>query len=57
MDQGGLGRSFEDFSQSARDDLLDALTSVAEGEHPSIAKPLIPAAQSLDPSACAGPLV
>jgi phage-related protein len=33
-------RDFEDFPQGARDDLLDALTSVAEGGHPSIAKPL-----------------
>jgi phage-related protein len=33
-------RDFEDFPQGARDDLLDALTAVAEGGHPSIAKPL-----------------
>jgi phage-related protein len=33
-------RDFEDFPQGARDDLLDALTAVAEGGHPAIAKPL-----------------
>ena len=33
-------RDFEDFPQGARDDLLDALTAIAEGGHPSIAKPL-----------------
>lgn len=33
-------KDFEDFPRGARDDLLDALTSVAEGGHPSIAKPL-----------------
>jgi phage-related protein len=33
-------QDFEDFPQGARDDLLDALTAVAEGEYPSIAKPL-----------------
>lgn len=33
-------RNFEDFPQGARDDLLDALTAVADGGHPSIAKPL-----------------
>jgi len=33
-------RDFEDFPQGARDDLLDALTAVAEGGHPTIAKPL-----------------
>jgi phage-related protein len=33
-------RDFEDFPQGARDDLLDALTAVADGGHPSIAKPL-----------------
>jgi phage-related protein len=33
-------RDFEDFPQGARDDLLDALTAVAGGGHPSIAKPL-----------------
>ncbi len=32
---------FEDLPQGARDDLLDALTAVAEGAHPAIAKPLI----------------
>jgi phage-related protein len=31
-------RDFEDFPQGARDDLLDALTAVAEGGHPAIAK-------------------
>jgi phage-related protein len=34
-------RDFEDFPQGARDDLLDALTAVAEGAHPAIAKPLV----------------
>ena len=33
-------KDFEDFPQGARDDVLDALTAVAAGEHPSIAKPL-----------------
>ena len=33
-------RDFEEFPQSARDDLLDALTAVAEGGHPTITKPL-----------------
>jgi phage-related protein len=33
-------KDFEDFPQGARDDLLDALTAVADGGHPSIAKPL-----------------
>lgn len=33
-------KDFESFPQGARDDLLDALTIVAEGGHPSIAKPL-----------------
>lgn len=33
-------RDFEDFPKGAQDDLLDALTAVAEGSHPSIAKPL-----------------
>ncbi len=33
-------KDLEDFPQGARDDLLDALTAVAEGGHPSIAKPL-----------------
>lgn len=33
-------KDFEDFPQGARDDLLDALTAVAAGGHPSIAKPL-----------------
>jgi phage-related protein len=33
-------RGFEDFPQGARDDFLDALTVVAEGGHPDIAKPL-----------------
>jgi phage-related protein len=33
-------KDFEDFPRGARDDLLDALTAVAEGEYPSIAKPL-----------------
>jgi phage-related protein len=33
-------KDFEHFPQGARDDLLDALTAVAEGGFPSIAKPL-----------------
>jgi phage-related protein len=33
-------KDFEDFPQAARDDLLDALTAVADGGHPTIAKPL-----------------
>jgi phage-related protein len=33
-------KDFDDFPQGARDDLLDALTAIAEGGHPSIAKPL-----------------
>jgi len=33
-------KDFEDFPQGARDDLLDALTAVADGGHPSIAKSL-----------------
>jgi len=33
-------RDFEDFPEKARDRLLDALTVVAEGGMPSIAKPL-----------------
>ena len=33
-------RDFEEFPQGARDDLLDALTAVAEGGFPTIAKPL-----------------
>jgi phage-related protein len=33
-------KDFEDFPECARDDLLDALTAVADGGHPSIAKPL-----------------
>jgi phage-related protein len=33
-------KDFEDFPPGARDDLLDALTAVADGGHPSIAKPL-----------------
>jgi len=33
-------KDFEDFPQGAQADLLDALTAVAEGAHPSIAKPL-----------------
>jgi phage-related protein len=33
-------KDFEDFPQGAVDDLLDALTAIAEGGHPSIAKPL-----------------
>jgi phage-related protein len=33
-------KDFEDFPQIARDDLLDAPTAVADGGHPSIAKPL-----------------
>lgn len=33
-------KDFEDFPQGARDELLDALTAVADGGRPSIAKPL-----------------
>ena len=33
-------KDFEEFPAGARNDLLDALTGVAEGGHPSIAKPL-----------------
>lgn len=33
-------KDFEDFPAGARADLLDALTAVAEGGHPTIAKPL-----------------
>jgi phage-related protein len=33
-------KDFDAFPPGARDDLLDALTAVAEGAHPSIAKPL-----------------
>lgn len=33
-------KNFEEFPKGAREDLLDALTVVAEGGHPSIAKPL-----------------
>ena len=33
-------KDFEGFPQGARDDLLDALTAVADGGYPSIAKPL-----------------
>lgn len=33
-------QDFQDFPQGARDDLLDALTAVADGGHPLIAKPL-----------------
>ena len=33
-------KDFEDFPRGARDDLLDALTSVADGGHPTVAKPL-----------------
>jgi phage-related protein len=33
-------KDFEDFPKAARDDLLDALTAVADGGHPSLAKPL-----------------
>lgn len=34
-------KDFDGFPQGARDDLLDALTAVAAGGHPDIAKPLI----------------
>jgi phage-related protein len=34
-------KDFEDFPPAARDDLLDALTAVAAGGYPSIAKPLV----------------
>ena len=33
-------KDFEDFPPGARDALLDGLTAVADGGHPSIAKPL-----------------
>ncbi len=33
-------KDFEDFPQGAKDDLLDALSAVAEGGMPNIAKPL-----------------
>lgn len=33
-------RDFEEFPRGARDELLDALTAVAEGGFPTIAKPL-----------------
>lgn len=33
-------KDFEDFPRGARDDLFDALTAVAEGGHPVVAKPL-----------------
>jgi phage-related protein len=34
-------RDFEDFPQGAKDDLLDALTVIADGGKPVIAKPLV----------------
>ncbi|MEJ0046640.1 MAG: type II toxin-antitoxin system RelE/ParE family toxin [Rhodospirillales bacterium] len=33
-------KDFQDFPQGASDDLLDALTAIAEGAAPDIAKPL-----------------
>jgi phage-related protein len=33
-------KDLEDFPRGAQEDLLDALTAVAEGGHPSLAKPL-----------------
>lgn len=33
-------KDFQDFPAGARADLLDALTAIADGGHPSIAKPL-----------------
>jgi len=33
-------KDFEAFPRGAQEDLLDALTAIAEGGHPSIAKPL-----------------
>ena len=33
-------KDFEEFPAGARADLLDALTAIAEGGHPTIAKPL-----------------
>lgn len=33
-------KEFEDFPPRARETLLDALTAIAEGGHPSVAKPL-----------------
>lgn len=36
----GARKDFEDFPQGAKDDLLDALSAVAEGGMPDIAKPL-----------------
>lgn len=34
-------KDFEAFPAAARDEILDALTAVADGGHPAIAKPLI----------------
>jgi phage-related protein len=34
-------KDFEAFPRRAQDDLLDGLTAVADGGHPSIAKPLL----------------
>jgi phage-related protein len=39
MGQSGA-EDFENFPRSSQDDFLDALTAVADGVHPSIAKPL-----------------
>ena len=36
----GARKDFDDFPATARDELLDALSFVAEGGHPDIAKPL-----------------
>ena len=36
----GARKDFEVFPQGAKDDLLDALSAVAEGAMPNIAKPL-----------------
>ena len=36
----GARKDFAEFPRAAQDDLLDALSVVAEGGHPSIAKPL-----------------
>jgi len=33
-------KDFADFPTAARDELLDALTAVADGQHPDMAKPL-----------------
>jgi phage-related protein len=39
LDKGG-SKGLRDFPQGARDDLLHALTAIADGAHPNVAKPL-----------------